>query len=190
MKSNIIGGYPIVLLLVLTSLCFGEYVYYTGYLADNYCLNLPGTIAVDGINMTSDVGSHSVHCLRDITMCLEGYSLMTNIGTNSTPHYVRKYTLDEKSNQIVISILKITTATNEYLLTVEGNIDNSSPPVISIVSMTDSAGFSLTAEQYDNDIRLTIGLSVGLGVPLLALIVFGIYKYRQSQMKVEQDPNY
>jgi len=158
---------------------------YTGILADNYCLEQPGTIAIDGTNMTRSPEKHSVHCLRDIPACLKGYSLMVNIGTSTDPNYIVKYQLDSLSNDMVLSILKKTTSKDNYVLTVTGTIDNSSPPIISLASLVDPAGFSLTSEEFQKNRNLAIGLGLGIGLPFVILVGVGIYYYKMKNYESE-----
>jgi len=123
---------------VITTTSMKEFVTYTGYLADNYCLEMPGGIAIDGANLITSPGDHLVHCLRDVRECIEsGYSLLENRGSAASPRYEIKYKLDQASNDKALDMIKDSELVDNYLVTVTGTISTASTPIISVESIAE-----------------------------------------------------
>lgn len=70
-----------------------------GYITDIYCWEKPNHRAIDGANMQTNPERHSIHCLIDISACINsGYGLLVNQGTAESPDYYLKYTFDAAGN--------------------------------------------------------------------------------------------
>jgi len=140
------------LLLCLTSFALSETI--TGYLVDNFCWEMEDHIAIDGANLETNPGEHSVHCLKDIKSCVDsGYAIIVNEGTTANPSYERKYKLDSAGNTRALNLLRTTTAMNEYMVTATGSVSGSNPPTLNVDTLmetTPSGKVKHTGYMVDN----------------------------------------
>lgn len=77
---------------------------YSGYLVDLYCYSLSniGGAALDGSNVITGPEEHTLHCLRDVPQCRDGYYL-AELTTDG--EYRIKFTLDEHSQEAALGLV-------------------------------------------------------------------------------------
>lgn len=80
---------------------------YSGFLVDYYCYSLcrAGSVGLDGSNVITDPGSHTLHCLRDVSQCRQGYFLAENRGTGAIGDYHIKFKLDDASTRRALQLI-------------------------------------------------------------------------------------
>ena len=57
--------------LVATSISDAYNISVTGYIYDNYCLNMASGIAFDGTNVTYGVPDHTIACMTKVQKCID-----------------------------------------------------------------------------------------------------------------------
>lgn len=109
---------------------------YSGYLVDFYCYSLcdVGGTAVDASNVITGPEEHTLHCLRDIPQCRDGYFLA---GKDSSGEYRIKFLLDDTSQQAALDLVKS----------------------FEVGSDRDHQGFAVTATGYHNGDGVMMGAS-------------------------------
>lgn len=80
---------------------------YSGYLIDHYCYNLASTgeSGPDGSNVITGPEEHTLHCLRDLPVCRNGYYLAIDRGTAGATSYGIKFQLDPASQSGALALL-------------------------------------------------------------------------------------
>jgi len=82
---------------------------YSGYLVDLYCygLGLAGTLALDGADVIRHPEEHTLHCLRDPSVCYEsGYMLSAFETVGGSKEYHAKFLLDDAGNDLALQLLR------------------------------------------------------------------------------------
>mmetsp|Transcript_39504 Transcript_39504/g.106001 ORF Transcript_39504/g.106001 Transcript_39504/m.106001 type:complete len:368 (-) Transcript_39504:371-1474(-) len=82
----------------------GTPTFYSGYLVDFYCFSLCniGGVSVDGSNVITGPEEHTLHCLRDVPQCRDGYFLAE---LTAGGEYRIKFTLDEHSQEAALGFI-------------------------------------------------------------------------------------
>lgn len=120
---------------------------HTGYLTDIYCWERPNRIALDGAKMDTEPQKHTVHCLRDIQVCIDsGYGVLEKASGSDT--YTLKYTFDAEGNKNVLALVQKTRATSNFLVTVTGEADGS---VLKAATIVEGTGESAAEDEGDGD---------------------------------------
>mmetsp|Transcript_18149 Transcript_18149/g.48822 ORF Transcript_18149/g.48822 Transcript_18149/m.48822 type:complete len:357 (+) Transcript_18149:109-1179(+) len=105
----------------------------TGILTDIYCWDR--VTALDGANMQTEPEKHTVHCLRDIQVCIDGgYGILTKGDGDST--WSLAVTFDQAGNTKVAALLAETNANNNYVVTAKGEKDGKTLKVTSLIEGT------------------------------------------------------
>lgn len=82
---------------------------------------------------------HTVHCLRDIQVCIDGgYGVMNR--QDGAEEWELVYTLDAEGNRLALELLQQTSKRNNFLVTVQGDFDGSTARVASIMEYEGPTG--------------------------------------------------
>ena len=94
-------------------------VTHTGFLIDLYCWDKPNHMAIDRANLGTEPEKHTVHCLRDVQVCIDGgYALLEKkAGATS---YSLKYKLDATGNANILKLIKTTKSIANFQVTATG----------------------------------------------------------------------
>ena len=94
----------------------------SGYLVDIYCWDKPNHMAIDGANLETEPEKHTVHCLRDVQVCINGgYALLEKKA--GALKYTLKYKLDATGNVNILKIIKTTASVADFQVTATGTVD-------------------------------------------------------------------
>jgi len=82
----------------------GVQTIYSGHLVDFYCLSLvrTGGTAIDGSDVENEPQEHTLHCLRDVPQCRDGFYLAER---DSNGKYDIKFQLDDTSYTSVLALM-------------------------------------------------------------------------------------
>jgi hypothetical protein len=77
---------------------------YSGHVVDFYCLSLTrtGGTAIDGSDVVLEPQEHTLHCLRDVPQCRDGFYLAEK---DSSGEYQIKFQLDDESYTNVLALM-------------------------------------------------------------------------------------
>jgi len=163
----------------------GSEITWTGFLADNLCLGMPGGIAIDGAHLITSPQDHTVSCML-LPNCLQsGFALLGDTSLSaSSPTYQVVYKLDSKGNDLAATALQGTSSTNNFMVTATGVPDNSNPPVLAVTALTQVAAAANTttpSPSVSYSSGLTIGQTVGVCIAsafgfLILVTVLGVIK--------------
>jgi len=80
---------------------------FTGYVVDNYCWGQPGHVGLDGSQLGTVPGTHTLHCMFDIPQCMEnGYVLLEELSAADADGYTytQKYRLDAVGDALIVEM--------------------------------------------------------------------------------------
>uniref|UniRef100_A0A7S1ATV7 Cytochrome b561 domain-containing protein n=1 Tax=Noctiluca scintillans TaxID=2966 RepID=A0A7S1ATV7_NOCSC len=97
--------------------------------------------ALDSTNVKKSPWDHTVHCIRDVDVCIDsGYFLAFNVGSSSAPDYRPRFMLDDVGNQLAFDLISATSTHEGLALTVTGYDDGSG--TLRVSSVVECVGFS------------------------------------------------
>jgi len=81
-----------------------DIVTYSGYVIDFYCLGLveSGGSSLDSSDVIKEPWKHTLHCLRDIPQCRDGYYLA---GKGGDGKYMPKFAFDDASHNAALALM-------------------------------------------------------------------------------------
>jgi hypothetical protein len=112
-----------ILLLALAHLppvSAGDIVQFNGFAVDYYCWMLSGRRALDGARLGTNPGSHTTHCMRDVSVCIANGYMVVEEKVNGAYTYDLKYRFDKAGNDMMLSIVQTTSQNNNLRVTITG----------------------------------------------------------------------
>jgi very-short-patch-repair endonuclease len=100
----------------------------SGYLVDFACINAPGSIALDGSNVSSNPELHTVKCALMPPCIASGYAILTNVAPEGAPKVFKVlYALDAASNtKAQLFLQSLDPSRNNILVVVSGTVHKDS----------------------------------------------------------------
>ena len=111
----------------------GVTVQYSGYISDILCYDkcvVAGPscndCALDKTNVITAIETHTVHCIRDVQVCIDsGYYIAQNSGTKEQPSYRIRFKLDSIGNKAALNVIRNTATKAGLQVTAIGDDDGS-----------------------------------------------------------------
>jgi len=158
----------LLLLLCLCGMQGASSLKHSGYIIDLFCWDKPGHVAIDGADLDTNPGAHSVHCMVDIADCrANGFGLLE---MNSMGGYDLKYKFDADGNAKALEMLDALKAAEgggrrEVVVDAEGTL-GSDGETLSLSSIRAAAGGSATTTPMP-----AMGQLLGSGVTIKSAVV-------------------